>query len=140
MRWLPRSSRLSAPRWVQAAYYEGREPATGFILRLVELHRHIDVADLERTARVGAEDPDLAHPRQVATLGVHAAEETLDPSRRLQALHSRRLRDGKRPAYGGLGSSRLSIGGSPCVGQRSGRVAKPLEAVEDQVEPDLDKS
>src|SRR6266511_4948270 len=47
---------------VEAARHRGREPAPGLVLRLVELHRQIDVADLKRAARIQAEDPDLAHP------------------------------------------------------------------------------
>src|SRR6266536_1496293 len=81
---------------VETARHQSREPAAGLILRLVELHRPIDVADLERAARIGAEDPDLAHPRQVATLAVRDAnEETLDPPRRLRALHMARLKRGE---------------------------------------------
>ena len=77
---------------VEAAGHQGREPAPSLVLRLVELHRQIDVADLERAARIGAEDPDLAHPQQIATLASHSAtEETLDPSRRLRPLHMARL-------------------------------------------------
>jgi hypothetical protein len=50
------------------------------------------VANLKRTARVGAEDPDLAHPWQVGTLTVDdASEQTFDPLRRLRALHGARL-------------------------------------------------
>jgi hypothetical protein len=65
---------------VAAARHQGREPSPGLVLRLVELHRQIDITDLERPARIGAEDPDLAHPRQVATLAVRdVTEETLDP-------------------------------------------------------------
>jgi hypothetical protein len=51
------------PKMVEAARHQGREPSARFILCLVELHRQIDIADLERAARIGAEDPDLAHPR-----------------------------------------------------------------------------
>src|SRR6266542_1161317 len=81
---------------VETARHQSREPAAGLILRLVELHRQIDVADLDRAARIGAEDPDLAHPRQVATLAVRDAnEETLDPPRRLRALHMARLKRGE---------------------------------------------
>jgi hypothetical protein len=73
---------------VDAARHQGREPPPGLILRLAELDRQIDVADLERAAREGAEDPDLAHPRQISTLATDdATEETLDPPRRLRALH-----------------------------------------------------
>jgi hypothetical protein len=69
---------------VETARHQGREPPPGLVIRLVELHRHIDIADLERAARIGAEDPDLAHPRQVATLALHdALEEALDPPGRL---------------------------------------------------------
>src|SRR6266511_1352406 len=72
---------------VEAARHEGREPPPGLVLRLVALHRQIDVADLERAPRIGAEDPDLAHPRQVATLATHdSTEKTIDPPRRLRAL------------------------------------------------------
>ncbi len=81
---------------VEAARHEGREPPPGLVLRLVELHRQIDVADLERATRIGAEDPDLANPRQVATLAVRdLIEETLDPPRRLRALHMARLKRGE---------------------------------------------
>jgi hypothetical protein len=52
---------------VEAAGEPDREPLAGFILRLVELQRQIDIADLERAAHIGAEDPDLTHPRRVAT-------------------------------------------------------------------------
>src|SRR5436309_11337733 len=73
---------------VEAAGEPGREPSAGLVLRLVKLHRQIDIADLERAARIGAEDPDLPHPRQVATLAVlHAIDDAVDPPRRLRALH-----------------------------------------------------
>jgi hypothetical protein len=52
---------------VEAARHEGREPAAGLVLALVELHRQIDIADLERAARIGAEDPDLTHAGQIPT-------------------------------------------------------------------------
>jgi hypothetical protein len=69
---------------VEAARHQRRKPAPGLVLRLVELHRQIDVADLERAARIGAEDPDLAHARHIAPLaGRDAAEKTVDPLRRL---------------------------------------------------------
>jgi hypothetical protein len=73
---------------VEAGRHQGREPAPGLVLRLIELHRQIDIADLERVARIRAEDPHLAHPRQVETLAARdTTEETLDPSRRLQPFH-----------------------------------------------------
>ena len=85
---------------VEPACHQGREPDTGLVLRLVELHRQIDIADLERTPRIGAEDPDLAHPRQIATLALdHASEQTFDPLRRLRALHrTQASARSKRPA------------------------------------------
>jgi hypothetical protein len=74
------------------ARQQGREPDAGLVLCLVELHRQIDIADIERTAGVGAEDPDLAHPRQVgAATGNDASEQTFDPLRRLRAPHGARL-------------------------------------------------
>src|SRR6266540_3031479 len=73
---------------VEAAGEPGREPSAGLVLRLLKLHREINIADLERAARIRAEDPDLAHPRQVATLAVlHAIDEAVDPPRCLRALH-----------------------------------------------------
>jgi hypothetical protein len=77
-----RPAKLMAERaeMVEAARHQGREPAPGLVIRLVELHRHIDIADLERAAHIGAEDPDLAHPRQVTTFALRdALEEALDP-------------------------------------------------------------
>ena len=41
---------------VEAARHQGREPDAGLFLRLVELHRQIHIADIERAAGVGAED------------------------------------------------------------------------------------
>ena len=77
---------------VKAADEPGREPLAGLVLRLVELHRQIDIADLERAARIRAEDPDLAHPRHVATLATrNAIEETLDTLSSFRARHSARL-------------------------------------------------
>ena len=58
---------------VEAAGHQGHEPARSLVLGLVELHGQIDIADLERAARIGAEDPDLAHPRHIATLAAHNA-------------------------------------------------------------------
>jgi hypothetical protein len=77
---------------VEAARHQSRKPQAHFLLRLVELHHQIDITDLERAARVGTEDPDLAHPRHVATLSVHhATQESLDPPARLRALHGARV-------------------------------------------------
>jgi len=53
---------------VEAARHQGLEPDAGLFIRLVELHRQIHIADIERAAGVGAEDPDLAHPKQVGAL------------------------------------------------------------------------
>ncbi len=39
---------------IEAARHQGPEPLPGLVLRLVEL-RQIDIADLERTAGIGAE-------------------------------------------------------------------------------------
>jgi hypothetical protein len=62
---------------VVATGHQGREPSTRLVHRLVELHREIDIADLECAARIGAKGPDLAHPWQVSTLAVcDALEET----------------------------------------------------------------
>ena len=69
---------------VEAARHQGRKPQARFLLRLVELHRQIDITDLERAPRVGTEDPELADPRQIATLTLHhATEESLEPPPRL---------------------------------------------------------
>jgi hypothetical protein len=77
---------------VEAARHQGRKPEARFLLRLVELHDQIDITDLERTARIGTKDPDLAHPRHVATLAVHeTTQESLDPPARLRALHGARV-------------------------------------------------
>jgi hypothetical protein len=77
---------------VEAARHQGREPASGLVLRLVELHRQIHIADIERAAGVGAEDPNLAHPRQVGAVTANdAREQTFDPLRRLRPLHGARL-------------------------------------------------
>ena len=77
---------------IEAARHQGREPAAGLVLRLLELHRQIDIADLERAARIGAEDPDLTHPRQVPALAGHdASEKTVYPLRRLGTLHMARV-------------------------------------------------
>ena len=75
---------------IEAARHQGRDPAAGLILRLLELHRQIDIAHLERAACIRAKDPDRAHPRQVPTLCTgKTTEESLDPLRRLRALHRR---------------------------------------------------
>jgi hypothetical protein len=69
---------------VEAARHQGRKPAPRLVPRLVELDHEIDIADLERAARIGTEDPHLAHAWQVATIAAHDAfEERLDPLRRL---------------------------------------------------------
>jgi hypothetical protein len=47
---------------VEAARHQGREPSPGLVLRLVDLHRQIDITDLERPARIGAEDPGPRAP------------------------------------------------------------------------------
>ncbi len=110
---------------VETARHQSREPAAGLILRLVELHRQIDVADLERAARIGAEDPDLAHPRQVAAPTVlHATEETLDPPRRLRALHMARLKRGESvlPTHESSSTTLLDAGGEADVARRSNRL------------------
>jgi hypothetical protein len=84
---------------VEAAGHEGRKPQPGLVLRLVELHRQVDIADLERATRIGAEDPNLTHPRQIATLTAHdALEKTIDPPRRLRALHMASLMRGQSAA------------------------------------------
>jgi hypothetical protein len=77
---------------VEAARHQGREPDAGLVLRLVELHRQIHIAEIERAAGVEAEDPDLAHPRQVGAVTANdASEQTFDPLRRLRPLHGARL-------------------------------------------------
>src|SRR5262245_54912475 len=40
------------PEMVEAARHHGREPNAGLVLRLVELHRQIHIADIERAAGV----------------------------------------------------------------------------------------
>jgi hypothetical protein len=111
---------------VEAARHQRRKPAPGLVLRLVELHRQIDVADLERAARIGAEDPDLAHPRQVATLAVRdVTEETLDPPRRLRASHMARLKRGERHAALTLPRRLVSMRVSkPVIARRSDRESR----------------
>jgi hypothetical protein len=83
-RWFPAKLAPERAEMVEAARHTGCKPTAGLLLCLVELHRQIDIADLERAARVGAEDPDLAHPRQVAALAIHnALDKTSDPRRHL---------------------------------------------------------
>jgi hypothetical protein len=77
---------------VKAAGEESGDPAASFVLRLVELHREIDVTYLERATRVGAEDPDLTHATEVATVCLDdTLEEGVDPLRRFGPLHALRL-------------------------------------------------
>jgi hypothetical protein len=72
------------PEMVEAARHQGREPHAGLVLRLVELHRQVHIADIERAAGVGAEDPDLAHTRQVGAVTAYdASEQSFDSLRRL---------------------------------------------------------
>ena len=80
------------PEMVEAARHQGREPNAGLVLCLVELHRQIHIAGIERAAGVGAEDPDFAHPRQVGAVTANdASEQTFDPLHRLRPLHGARL-------------------------------------------------
>jgi hypothetical protein len=98
------------PEMVEAARHQGREPHSGLVLRLVELHRQIDIADLERAARRGAEHPDLAHPRHVATLATYdALKNTADPPGRLRAFHRARLMRERNAAYTGQNAAAASF-------------------------------
>lgn len=77
---------------VEAARHQGREPPSRFVLRLVELHRQIDVADLERAARERTKYPDLTNTSEVAALGPdYAPEQGVEPPRRFRSLHALRL-------------------------------------------------
>jgi hypothetical protein len=86
--WFPRSSRLSAPRWSKPPAIRWRtsvRPRPSF--RSNSTARSTSPTS-SRPARIGAKNPNLAHPRQVPALAArHATEETLDPLPRLRALH-----------------------------------------------------
>lgn len=85
-----RSSKLTPERaeMIEATGETGCEPTTRLVLRLIELHCQVDVAHLECAARVGAEDPNLAHARQVRALTTHYAnKQSVNPPCRLRALH-----------------------------------------------------
>jgi hypothetical protein len=72
---------------VEAARHQHREPSTRFVLCLVELHRQIDVADLERAAREGTKYPDLTNTSEVAAIRPdYALEEGVEPPRRFRSF------------------------------------------------------
>jgi hypothetical protein len=74
---------------IEAAGVSCDEPKAGFIFRLVELDGEVDVADLERAARVRAEYADLADAGQILPLGRgYASEQSVDPPCRLRASHA----------------------------------------------------
>ena len=108
---------------VEATRHQGREPAARFVLRLIELHRQIDIADLERAARIGTEEPDLAHPRHVMTLASHEAlDKTAEPPRRLRAFH-------RGPDYCGpnRGLRRAGCAAASSMSE-AGRPSRPIAA------------
>lgn len=73
---------------VESASEPRCEPESPLIRCLVEFHREIDVADLERTPGVRAEDPHLPHPRQIPPLACRdTGKQTLDPSHRFSSPH-----------------------------------------------------
>jgi hypothetical protein len=73
---------------VEAASERCGEPTSRLVLRLIELDRQIDVTNVQCPTRVRAEDPDLAHPRQVPTVAARdKLEQALDSSCRFNPFH-----------------------------------------------------
>jgi DNA-binding beta-propeller fold protein YncE len=111
---------------VEAAGEQRREPLASLVSRLVELDCQIYVAHFRGAARIGAEDPNLAHPRQVATLATHdAIEETLDAFRSFRALHSASLVSEPSHRY----ARAVAAASLPVSTVRRGRAAAMMRAI-----------
>jgi hypothetical protein len=94
-------SKLSSERaeMIEATCEQGRKPTPYLVLGLVELDRQIDITDVKRATRVGTEDPYPPHAREIAPFAArHAAEEPIDPLRRLRAPHHTQRRPTDQPS------------------------------------------
>ena len=78
---------------VETTREQRREPPSRLVLSLVELHREIDVADLDGAPCIRAEHPYFPNARQVLPVAKRdALQQRLDPLCRLRPGHVTPLR------------------------------------------------